>query len=413
MSDKLIPQEENTQLIESKTTICDNCHAPVHGMYCSQCGQSVESTLKYFWTVILHILDDIFSFDSRASRTLYPLMFKPGFLTNEYISGRRVHYVPPLRLYLFISIIFFISLKFFASSEGAGIVNINDSNTNVTEISDYIKQLEQQKVSANADAVLLIDKQLDKFRTLKKDLTEQPSIMLKGMASKQIQLELDKIKNSTEFTTEKQKELDEVIQGIDQFKKGLDIDFEDEGLTISNNEDGTLTFDFLSEEQNKNLATFVKVLEKKAEKAFKEDATPLIQEAIEKLPQLMFILLPLFALLLKVMFIFSKRLYLEHLTVALHSHSFIFLSILVIQLLSHSQEHFTTPDSMSFSIIDLIIFILLFWMPIYLFIMQKRVYQQGYIFTFIKYLFIANIYILMIVLTGTTAFIWGLATSNI
>ncbi len=80
--------------------ICENCHAKVTGSFCSQCGQSIESTLRYFWSVILHLLDDIFSFDSRASRTIFPLMFKPGFLTNEYFAGRRVHYVPPLRLYL-------------------------------------------------------------------------------------------------------------------------------------------------------------------------------------------------------------------------------------------------------------------------------------------------------------------------
>ena len=75
-------------IADNKTdaVICENCHAKVSGSYCSQCGQSIESTIKYFWSVLLHLLDDIFSFDSRASRTLKPLLLKPGFLTQEYIQ---------------------------------------------------------------------------------------------------------------------------------------------------------------------------------------------------------------------------------------------------------------------------------------------------------------------------------------
>ena len=127
---------------EKEDVICENCHSQVIGSFCSQCGQSVESTLKYFWTVLLHLLDDIFSFDSRASRTLKPLLLTPGFLTNEYIQGRRVHYVPPLRLYLFVSIIFFISLKFFTIDGTDLLVHEQRMAAPIKEVSQYIKQLE-------------------------------------------------------------------------------------------------------------------------------------------------------------------------------------------------------------------------------------------------------------------------------
>ncbi len=110
---------------------CENCKAPLNGPFCSNCGQEVDSTLKYFWVVILHLLDDIFSFDSRASRTLVPLVARPAFLTNEYFAGRRVHFVPPLRLYLFISIVFFITLKFFVTSNSS--VNSDNDNKAVIE----------------------------------------------------------------------------------------------------------------------------------------------------------------------------------------------------------------------------------------------------------------------------------------
>jgi hypothetical protein len=179
-------------------------------------------------------------------------------------------------------------------------------------------------------------------------------------------------------------------------------------VVISNNADGTLTFDFLSEDSNKKLNTFTESLTKKAEKAFHSDITPLVQEIIGKLPQLMFILLPLFAILLKIMFIFSKRLYMEHLTVALHSHSFIFFTILLVELFDGFYEYSLTAIPVLSGTIEFIGNALMVWIPVYLFIMQKRVYKQGYILTFIKFFFIGNAYMLLIVFTGVIAFIWGL-----
>ena len=70
---------------------CENCHQPLNGPYCANCGQEADSKLKYFWVVIMHLLDDILSFDSRASRTVWPLVTRPAFITNDYFAGRRVH----------------------------------------------------------------------------------------------------------------------------------------------------------------------------------------------------------------------------------------------------------------------------------------------------------------------------------
>jgi len=111
------------------------------------------------------------------------------------------------------------------------------------------------------------------------------------------------------------------------------------------------------------------------------------------------------------MFIFSKRLYLEHLTVALHSHSFIFLIILLMELLDFGQSGIKSSYPLIADGFELIATILFIWMPIYLFLMQKRVYKQGVFFTLVKFSFIGIIYTLMISLTGTIAFIWSLAST--
>ncbi|WKZ67640.1 MAG: DUF3667 domain-containing protein [Flavobacteriales bacterium] len=88
---------------------CPNCGsvmAPDAG-YCSTCGQAAvgDNTFGHF----LHqFLGDYFTFDSKITRSLRPLLFKPGELTLEYIRGRRQRYVPPLRLFIFLSVLFFL-----------------------------------------------------------------------------------------------------------------------------------------------------------------------------------------------------------------------------------------------------------------------------------------------------------------
>lgn len=410
MSEKSITNQDNHSSLQDEVKTCENCHAKVQGMYCSQCGQSIESTLRYFWSVILHLLDDIFSFDSRASRTLFPLLFRPAFLTNEYIAGRRVHYVPPLRLYLFISIVFFLSLKFFAVDENIGAFNVGNSESSTIKITEHIAALQIQKEKASLEELANIESNIKKYAQYKNDLTNQKSLAIKGLTDKLVILEFEKIREAEKFTDSKQQKIDELKDNITKLKNGEKTDFSPDKVTFGNNEDGSLTLDFLSEDTNKKLDDFSKLLTKKAEKAFTEDPTPLIKEAIEKLPQLMFILLPLFAALLKIMFIFSKRLYLEHLTVALHSHSFIFFSILLVELIGFAKQY-SANYPLIIDIAELLEVVIVIWIPIYLYLMQKRVYKQGVLLTTVKYSVIGLSYMFMIGVTGTIAFIWGLAST--
>ncbi len=93
---------------ESET--CLNCGEPLVGAYCAQCGQQNIDRRQPFWKLLGDILHETFDFDSRVARTLAALLIRPGFLTLEYCAGRRAKYSPPLRLYIFVSVLFFLSL---------------------------------------------------------------------------------------------------------------------------------------------------------------------------------------------------------------------------------------------------------------------------------------------------------------
>ena len=393
---------------ENKDVICENCHSQVIGSFCSQCGQSVESTLKYFWTVLLHLLDDIFSFDSRASRTLKPLLLTPGFLTNEYIQGRRVHYVPPLRLYLFVSIIFFISLKFFTIDGTDLLVHEQRMAAPIKEVSQYIKQLEVAVDDLPIEKQNEQLKKIQQYKQYQQDLSVLAASKITEITKKIVEYELGALDLQQPLSEKDIQRLTKLKEQLAEIKSGKVKPEASDVFSISNNKDGTLTFDFLSDENNQRLSDKMKALEKKGQQAFNSDARPLIQQSISKLPQLMFILLPIFALILKLFYLFSKRLYLEHLTVALHSHSFIFLIILLVNILDNSQEYLSPTMPKVASWLGYAAIALLTWLPCYLFLMQKRVYKQGYIFSFIKFSIIGLIYFNLIALTAMAAFIWGL-----
>jgi Protein of unknown function (DUF3667) len=87
---------------------CDNCGAAVSGRYCAACGQRREAPVHSLWHFSEVAIEDLTHADSRLWRTLGALLFRPGYLTREFLDGRRARYLPPVRLYLVISVVFFL-----------------------------------------------------------------------------------------------------------------------------------------------------------------------------------------------------------------------------------------------------------------------------------------------------------------
>jgi len=89
---------------------CANCGAERSGAYCSRCGQNDRDYHRALPPLVSELLREAFELDSRLVQTLKLLMFKPGALALEFSRNRRASYVSPIRLYLFVSILFFFLL---------------------------------------------------------------------------------------------------------------------------------------------------------------------------------------------------------------------------------------------------------------------------------------------------------------
>src|ERR1700757_769877 len=93
-------------------THCENCGAELQGHWCAHCGQPAIDYRRSFRHVIADLLDEFLNWDSKFFTTIALLIFKPWRLTNEFLAGKRVRYVNPLRLYLLASILFFFAVNY-------------------------------------------------------------------------------------------------------------------------------------------------------------------------------------------------------------------------------------------------------------------------------------------------------------
>ncbi|MEW5800435.1 MAG: DUF3667 domain-containing protein, partial [Bacteroidota bacterium] len=90
-------------MAESITPYCQNCGAELHGEYCSSCGQRDRDFQVPVNELFHEFIEVIPVFDARLLRSLKPFLIKPGFLTLQYLSGKRRQYISPFKLYFFIS----------------------------------------------------------------------------------------------------------------------------------------------------------------------------------------------------------------------------------------------------------------------------------------------------------------------
>jgi rRNA maturation protein Nop10 len=97
--------------METELTTCKNCDHQFTGKFCSNCGQSVKELERPIRFMIADFMGTIITFDTRLVKTLVTILFKPGYLTIDYLAGKRARYMPPFRFYLFISFVMFLLMS--------------------------------------------------------------------------------------------------------------------------------------------------------------------------------------------------------------------------------------------------------------------------------------------------------------
>ncbi|PKL99759.1 MAG: hypothetical protein CVV17_08830, partial [Gammaproteobacteria bacterium HGW-Gammaproteobacteria-7] len=131
--------------VGGRPKFCGNCGAELLGEHCYRCGQPVKGLVRHFTSIVGDFLDSVFELDGRIWRTLPPLLFRPGWLSAEYFAGRRVRYVSPVRLMVFLSLLAFFVAQLAIDVEG----NI-DTDSEISRATS-VEEVERIRDDALAD----------------------------------------------------------------------------------------------------------------------------------------------------------------------------------------------------------------------------------------------------------------------
>lgn len=346
---------------------CMNCGTPLQGPFCHYCGQPDKNLVRFFPVLVRELLEDFVDFDSRFVRTLKPLLFKPGKLTRDYLDGKRFRYVPPLRLYIFSSITFF----FLA-------------------------------------AILSID-----FVEVGKEVNDDPAVPAVHISA-----------------TEKE-ELQQALEGLENVRPGLaeevtrKIEEAEAEKPVENGAEAKsaipedFTFNFNGEPWDRETNPLIIPLlpdrvndwindeiENSPQKGREIEKNPdLIRDKfLEMMPATMFVLLPVVALLFKFWYLFAGKYYVEHLIFALHNHSFIFVLMIITMLLTTFVEWREPAGEGPLTSVMIILNIVVYtWIPAYLLLALRRVYQQGWWMSVAKFSVIGMSYLVLLIMAGIFA----------
>jgi len=306
---------------------CPNCYHSLNGKYCSNCGQSVRDFHRPFWSVIKDVVGDLAAFDNRLVRTLVPLLINPGKLTHEFMRGRRVRYMPPFKMYLFLTFFAFFLLSYNHKPDplenGEGQLAFKSSSGEVVDFEGIFSQLDNEE---------------EKTDSLRSDTLHTDTVKL----SENVSL--------SALDTRELKENEEM------------------------------------EEDESNVNQDIKGKIKKVIELYKLNPGIVIDNAFKKLSQTLFAILPLFAFMLWLLYIRRRRYFLEHLLISVNFHSYIFLIVILSELLL--MIHWNVTSSLAIY--------LYLSIPIRLFLGLKLYYKQGWIKTFFKFVMLSFLYNILV-----------------
>ncbi|WP_346862951.1 DUF3667 domain-containing protein [uncultured Draconibacterium sp.] len=334
-----------------KNVTCANCETKFDGHFCPNCGQSVKEFDKPISFVLYNFLGDFFAFDTRFFRTFIALLFRPGFLSKEYIEGRRVRYAPPFRVYVFVSFVLFLLLQIYTNK---GLVTVLDSD--------------KTRVGLDSASVVIADSVLN--------------VVGVEMATSEM-AETDSLLNQIGIKVDTTKLYGEGRAGVDL----AELFKENSVRSILDNSINKLEEELKTEEDPAERADIQKLIR------ILRSPEQTTANILKYISWAFFLLLPLLAVILKLVYIRRKQNYMRHLVFSIHVHSYIFVvMILVVGL------YMIFGTSM-----NIIVSILLFSAPLYLIIAMWKFYGQSIGKTIIKFItvsFIYNFIFLIVIFTA-------------
>ena len=335
---------------------CLNCGTMVEGRYCQNCGQENVVPKETFWHMVTHFFYDITHFDSSFFETVKDLLFKPGFLSKEYMAGRRAKYLHPIRMYVFTSAVFF--LLFFSIFKVASNITINadlplepdERAEAIAEMKEALKEDSTNKLLKQGLAILTDTSNRLSREEARKLLSDNYTMIKTGGRSYRTTREYDSI----------------------------------QALMPKEERDG-----WLGRRINKKVIQVNEKYSSNPDEAFKK----LGESVLHRLPYMLFISLPLFALILRLVYIRHRKIFFfaDHGVFTIHLYVFTFLLLMAVFGISELE------DITGISDLDYVMVFLVLLLNYYLYRAMLNFYKQGKFKTFIKFLIVLLLSLVMMI----------------
>ena len=365
---------------------CQNCGAPLLGEHCYACGQPVKGLVRHFSSIIGDFLDSVLNIDARVFRTLWPLFAKPGYLSREYFEGHRVRFVSPVRLFVFLSIVTFFVAQLSLDFGNANIGFSGDGNGAIAS-ARTVPEVERAR-----------DEALAELRKARRDAGDTPGVAVgldaaTAAITEQAQDRIEKLQRQAKRApAAPATRATPPSVPVDEDEDDTELRFNDRPWDPVKNPIRVPWLPKLANDKLNDMAGHAK------ENVHRMQRDPnLFKDAVlSAVPSTLFVLMPVFALMLKLAYALKRRLYMEHLIVALHSHAFLCLALLLMFLVMGVEDAIAPRGSALRGPFTLLQTALWIWMPVYLLIMQKRVYGQGWAMTVLKYCVLGLCYFILL-----------------
>ena len=264
---------------EGNDTRCLNCSEPLKANYCPECGQGAHSLRRPFWSLLGESVETLFSIDSRFARTVPDLIVRPGRMTRHYLDGQRARFLPPFRLYVLASLIFFILMPLVM---GKGVAFMPKGTQDFEDA--------RAEIEASHNDGEMTD---EEYQSAIRGLDQAEQVWRGGIPG----LVTPTVPNAEDWTAPPS---DEEWAGF-MPREALDAVRE------------------AGANGDKDAARFAEIM---------DEPGRLAEETQRWIPRMMFVLLPVYACLLALVYFWRRQfLFFDHLIVSLHFHSALFFAM--------------------------------------------------------------------------------------
>lgn len=337
---------------------CLNCGQPIHNAdkFCSNCGQKNDTRKLQLSQLLSEFFSSFYSLDSRFLNTIIPLTTKPGKVTSEYVSGKRMSFMNPFRFYINVSILFFLLQGIFGFFDSFKEVSVTDIPSELKKATVMLDSTGKKKIDSILVAENINTKPIDSIKDFNLSLPKNNPF-------------LTKIEESYKF-----------------YKRNRTLSVESalDSLGYPNTLNNRMIY--------KKSSDIVRLVE---DENYRKKVTNDINSNISIA---LFLMLPFFALFYKLVFVRSSFSYMEHLIFIFHTQSVFFLYLMFFFLFDRI---FSTNWGILFLVLGF---------GYYLYKAMRNFYKQSGIKTFLKYSLLVFIFFVLSLINLAFISIFSFAT---